>query len=65
VRVELHQVRSGFDENAMLNTALRLMPDALEELGLAAAANLPDSMRLGGSGSIDSGNTGLGEGERE
>jgi hypothetical protein len=65
VRVELHQVRSGFDENAMLNTALRLMPDALEELGLAAAANLPDSMRLDGNGSIDSGNTGLGEGEPE
>ena len=51
VRVELHQVRvrDGFDENAMLNAALRLMPDALEELGLAAAANLPDSMRLGGN----------------
>lgn len=47
LRVELHQLRGGLDESALLNAALRLMPDALEELGLAAAANLPDSMLLG------------------
>lgn len=49
LRVELHQLRGGLDGNALLNTALRVMPDALEELGLAAAANLPDSMRLDGN----------------
>ena len=49
LRVELHQLRGGPDESSLLNAALRLMPDALEELGLAAAANLPDSMQVGGN----------------
>lgn len=49
LRVELHQLRGGLDESALLNAALRLMPDALDELGLAAAVDLPDSMRLDGN----------------